>query len=281
MIVGAPRAHVAGGGSVLLVYESQATYRALYDALRTPSDGDVVATVIQPWIDANRDERRWLAEVARTESSPQGAWPALGAEDLARLYALSRVLELLLHGRPQMEVAAVGELTQALGMRLVHVASFDPILHEITGVEQVAGAPTTITDRAWPALMLGALVIQRGGVVVRADAGEIDAEVATRSTLYWAHKRRTRPVTDQSAGWGSSSQWRTRFRRDYLLGDMRVFNVDGSLDVRTPTTDLDREALSVEQRIELLVHRCFVRTRLADDELTPWQERYAISESAR
>jgi hypothetical protein len=44
-------------------------------------------------------------------------------------------------------------------------------------------------------------------------------------------------------------------------------SASGTVDHQTPD-----EALSVEQRIELLTHRCFIRTTLPHDDLWPYAD---------
>jgi hypothetical protein len=64
---------------------------------------------------------------------------------------------------------------------------------------------------------------------MRGGAHHLDPVHAATSTLHWAWARRHRPVEDLSHGWGSNSQWDTDFRRDYLLPDQLLCNVDAAL----------------------------------------------------
>jgi hypothetical protein len=107
--------------------------------------------------------------------------------------------------------------------------------------------------------------------------------VAETSTLYWAHRRKNRPFNDPSAGWGSNSQWRTRFRRDYLVGPSQTFNVrDEGLpcrDLSRPASDepdRDADGLTRPQRIELLVHRCFITVDKPHADLFPYHDTYTM-----
>ncbi|MFX5464564.1 hypothetical protein ABTD44_19515, partial [Acinetobacter baumannii] len=74
--------------------------------------------------------------------------------------------------------------------------------------------------------MLGNLLVLRGGLELEANAKVLDPDLARSTTLYWAYRRKGRPHRDLSHGWGSNSQWRTTFRRDYAIGNMQYFNVD-------------------------------------------------------
>jgi hypothetical protein len=78
-----------------------------------------------------------------------------------------------------------------------------------------------------------------------------------------------------SMGWGSNSQWRTAFRRDYRQGDLFLYNVDGraSLDAGASHED-DRDGLTFEERVELCRNRCILRTRKDDSDLWPYDDSY-------
>jgi len=93
----------------------------------------------------------------------------------------------------------------------------------------------------------------------------IDPERAARSTLYWAFARNGRPTTDLSRGWGSNSQWRTSFRRDYEADGVLYYNVDVVRETRGADPDLDEAAAR-----ELVRHRCFVTGTQPDDDRWPY-----------
>ena len=61
-------------------------------------------------------------------------------------------------------------------------------------------------------------MFSRAGVAVCGGKDYIQPEIAMSSTIYWAFRRKYRPYSDLSHGWGSNSQWRTSFRRDYRIG---------------------------------------------------------------
>ena len=106
-------------------------------------------------------------------------------------------------------------------------------------------------------------------------ADPILKDVAEGSTLYWAYRRKNRPYRDLSQGWGSNSQWRTEFRRDYTDGRDFVYNADGTLDARLP--DPAHEDLSPDERVELLINRCFVRTPEPHNDLFPYNDTLTTS----
>jgi hypothetical protein len=169
--------------------------------------------------------------------------------DLWELYAFSRVNDVLLLGF-QPDHPAVGEWSGpkitpeeyrqfmlSLGLSEIHHPCFHPFFHEIVEVEQTedAGEPITLVETVWPGYLLGAMLVSRAGVKVRGGANHILKDVAENSTLYWTFRRRNRPVDDLSHGWGSNSQWRTTFRRDYQTATAFYYNVDEMPEEGTST----------------------------------------------
>lgn len=124
--------------------------------------------------------------------------------------------------------------------------------------------------------MLGNMLFARGGVDVCAGKIIFKPGIADASTLYWADRRKGRPVNDLSHGWGSNSQWRTSFRRDYVAGDTRFYNVDGKYDLAEQAADAAdtgrSPVLTLAERIELLTQRCLVSSTTAHDDLFPYDD---------
>jgi hypothetical protein len=149
----------------------------------------------------------------------------------------------------------------ALSLERIDHPHFHPFYHEIVTVDVGrTGTPVTVAEEIWPGFMLGQLLFCRAGVRVQAGTDTMLKDVAESSTLYWAYRRKNRPYQDLSHGWGSNSQWRTEFRRDYTDGQSYIYNTDGILDARLPDRpERWRDDLSPNERIELLVNRCFVR----------------------
>jgi hypothetical protein len=158
--------------------------------------------------------------------------------------------------------------------------TFHPFYHEIVAVEQASDPdePLSLVAEVWPGFMLGSLMICRAGVRVRGGTAHVVKEIAEHPTLYWTYWRRNRPHADLSHGWGSNSQWGTRFRRDYVDGTVFYYNVDGRLDAALPDVTTrptpNREELEPEERIELLTHRCFIRTSTAHSGRWPYDDTY-------
>jgi hypothetical protein len=204
------------------------------------------------------------------------------------LYAFSRVSDILLlpyqkgeHGGswrgPAIRADERLAFFTALGLERMDQSLFHPFYHEVVNVDVGrVGTPATVLDEIWPGFMLGQLAFCRAGVCVQAGTDIMLKHVAEGSTLYWAYRRKNRPYQDLSQGWGSNSQWRTRFRRDYTDGSIYIYNVDGRLDARlsgpSPRPNPARDDLSPDERVELLVNRCFVRTCKPHSDLFPYHD---------
>ncbi len=209
--------------------------------------------------------------------------------DLWELYAFSRVNDMLLLGfepdnpaigewsGPEITLEEYRRFMLPLGLGEISHAGFCPFFHEIVEVEQAEDAdePITLSETVWPGYMLGAMLLSRTGVKVRGGANHIVKEVAENSTLYWTFRRRNRTVDDLSHGWGSNSQWRTQFRRDYRTETAFYYNVDempenGDLAI----SSLNGDELTTDERIELLRNRCFIKTTKPHQDLFPYNDFY-------
>jgi hypothetical protein len=256
----------------------------LFEATRTRATDLWSVEVLQPWLAANPTTVRAL----RRMGEPDMATVALDAEDRWTLYALSRVVELLLRPWQPQPAESGGEedsdewLTRqayrdfraAVGATFPVVAAFHPFLHEIVEVEQAEDPdeqPSVVAER-WPGSFIGSLVLARAGVSVRAGAHHLDARVATTSPLLWSWDRRYRPAMDLSHGWGHNSQWRTDFRRDYLLPDRLLYNADAALTA--PRAQPGREVPD-EIVAELVRYRSSIRVEHDPDEWWIWDCHYS------
>jgi hypothetical protein len=159
---------------------------------------------------------------------------------------------------------------------------YSPYHHEIVVVDDSAppGSPITVDRVVWPGLTFGELLFSRAGVRVRCPPGVLDKPIAERSTLYFAFRRRLRRTTDLSVGWGHNSQWRTAFHRSYEEGGRFHFNVEGTIDLGVEELAVDESHpaadLSLPERRELLVHRCFVTSRLPDKNRWPYHDTLTV-----
>lgn len=254
----------------------QQAYRDLYLQILEHEGDGLFDRVLQPWLRANEGERRWLAEVAARRGDPV---PPMAAEERWRLYALSRIVDLLqLSFAPraedaQWDIARVSadefaDFMSELGTTSIDRDGFHPFFHEVVTVDEAAdeNAPSRLADIYWPGYMLGPLLISRAGCRVVAGRERMRKEVAERSTLYWAWARNHRPAADPGMGWGSNSQWRTEFRRDYALDGSLHYNVGAAAP---PPFEMDEDLTAVE-RLELLRHRCFVTSPKRSDDRWPY-----------
>ncbi|GET43256.1 hypothetical protein [Microseira wollei] len=75
--------------------------------------------------------------------------------------------------------------------------------------------------------------------------------------------------------WGSNSQWRTTFRRDYRIGNLLYYNVDGEKNLHLAQSDSQEDdSLELHERLELLKHRCFITVNKSHDDLYPYRDSY-------
>lgn len=251
-------------------------FRSLFEMI-TADQVDDIGDAALSWLDAHKNHAAWLADFGSRQGDPI---PEATQDELWELYALSRVNEImLLHfapdrgfdswSAPPVSMNTYLEFMSRLGMSAVEEVSFSPFFHEIVHVDQAddPDSPIRLTEGLWPSFMLGPMLFSRGGVRIEAGRNRIDKSVAETSMLFWAYTRRNRPCQDLSHGWGHNSQWRTGFRRDYRFADMTFLNVDAQ-----PDSDDDESDLTVEERAELLFHRCFVTCKKPGADCFPYDE---------
>lgn len=270
---------------------NQISCRQLHDTLLNYEGSHAYAEVILPWLQASSDHHVWLRSIGQREGKPI---PSVSEEESWELYALNRVFDLLIlrfqdggadagWDGPQISMDEFLEFIKALGLTSVMPASYSAFYQEIICV-QPSNKPSfapAITAYRWPCVMLGNLLILRGGVELTAEVNVLSPSLAGNTTLYWTYRRKGRPHQDLSHGWGSNSQWRTAFRRDYVIGGVQYFNVDGEQDLQAKGDELTRilesdPELTLEERIELLTNRCFVKCTKPHDDLWPYDDRFQI-----
>jgi hypothetical protein len=261
------------------MHADQRPYRELFEAIRDYHGSGLAEDVVLPWARAHDEERRWFGALAAAQVA---SVPAMPIEDLWRLYAMSRVCDLLRLGfarRPGYEAlysiavppAAYLEFMAAFEFQRVIEPRFHPFFHEVVLVEQEGDdhAPPVLLAEMWPAHMLGPLLFARAGCRVAAGRRHLSKEIAEGSTLYWAYARNNRPAQDPSHGWGSNSQWRTALRRDYAIAGELLYNVDAS-----PGPPDESDDLSLAEWRELVRHRCFVRCDKPHDDRFPYDRSF-------
>lgn len=268
--------------SLAFMHISQAPYRELLEALHRNLPG---AALAHAWLEKHWEEADWFRAFAERSGDPI---PAVEVEDLWRLYALSRLSDTLLldlqprripdetwRERGDISLDDYRNFMLSLGLQDASTSRFHPFFHEIVTVvpSEDADEPITLLQQHWPTMMLGAMMFSRGGVMVRGGRNHIRKEIAENSTLYWAYRRLNRPTRDPSDGWGSNSQWRTRFRRDYHVGTTLYFNVDAE-----PEEVLyDDDGLTPAERRELVLHRCLITSDKPHHDLCPYDDQLQLS----
>jgi hypothetical protein len=260
-------------------------FRAFYDVVLQKEARPLYWYVLYPWVEAHPEHVAWLRGIAAQSAH---AIPAATPNDLWELYALSRANDHLLlrfqrlrahsshYQGPTLTLDEYQRFVEALGFTVHFTDTYSPFYHEIVEVEQAADPdqPVTLLASNWPCLMLGNLLFSRAGVRVSAGRNVVCKEVAESSTLYWAHRRKNRDTRDRSDGWGSNSQWRTSFRRDYCIGNRLHYNIDGKYDLSQPdAVPRDEYDPPRAERIELLLNRCFVTTAATHDDFLPYEDR--------
>ena len=248
--------------------------------------------------------------------------------ELESLYALSRVCDVMLlafqTGEPWFDLSReqFAEFWRKLGIEAREPTEYHPFWCEIVQCENVADAdaPPRVVEVLWPALMWGEMLVCRAGVRVVAGRDWLCGDVAAQSPLYFAYQRNYRKAHDLSHGWGSNSQWGTRFRRDYVWNEFYIFNADGvytydepflralnadgtfdpnapflqsvsaheRLELSMPDNPRrffasvigDDYGLTLAERQELLVNRCWVKRAQEGAEFWPYDDTAIWRQSA-
>lgn len=270
------------------MFPSQAPYRELCNLVAGYKGNNIYADVLHPWLVNSAPIQDWLSEFSARIGEPI---PEASNEELCQLYALSRVSQLLLlrfqPGRadgtdwPGANVTAdeYADFMLELGFAPITSIEFSPFEHEIVEVfqDEQPDAKISVIGLFWPGFMLGNMMFSRAGAWVAGGLENLDKSVAEQSTLYWAYRRKNRPTQDLSYGWGSNSQWRTPFRRDYQFDRVVYYNVDGKRNLNLGQTSDDRDPdqeLDLQERIELLQHRYFITVRKPHQDWFPYDYFY-------
>jgi hypothetical protein len=264
------------------------SFRSLHDDLLEYNGQATFDEVLRPWLEKSMVEVEWLRSI-RQRTGQQ--IPAMPAEELWDLYAVSRAIELLALGfqtgladgsdwpGPAIPEDEFARFAQLVGLDVARPRQYSSFHHEIVGLSVAADAaqPAQLLRYHWPCLMLGPLLFMRAGVTVSSGCSVMARGIADKSTLYWTYRRKTRPHQDLAHGWGSNSSWRTSFRRDYLLDGTFHFNVDGDVDLfKLRKGALNDEGLSLEERKELVANRCFVVTTKDHADQFPYHDRFSV-----
>jgi len=121
------------------MHADQRPYRELYEAILDYEGDELSRDVLTPWLNAADEERRWLEAFGRRRGSPI---PDPTIEELWRMFALSRVAQLLIRLHP----AQLPSLLDPLGPKRVGSRACHPFLHEIVAVEQADDEPVVVEE---------------------------------------------------------------------------------------------------------------------------------------
>lgn len=266
------------------MHADQTPYVELYHDIMSYDGTCLYDDLVTPWLRAKDAERAWIEQFSHREGSPI---PAASREDNWRLYALSRISDLLVlsfaprraNNTDTWGVATVSadqycEFMECLGFSRICHPTFHPFFHEIVEVEQSTdpSVPICVEREFWPGFSLGPLLFSRSGCRVSGGIENVVKPVAEGSTLYWTYARNNRPTHDLSVGWGHNSQWRTEFRRDYVLEGSLHYNVDAQPQGENSEPDPD---LTADEKLELLRHRSFVTCSKPHDDRWPYDGRHS------
>ena len=258
-----------------------ADFRALCNEIWSYSGGIIFDDILAHWVGRSRAAVAALGELR--EARPYDTAILEHSANMWNLYALSRVNDILLlafqnveDGRETFAIPAWFELSreqyveffESLGFVLMERADFSAFYHEILNVRQAPdeNQPVALGSEHWPCLMLGNMMFSRAGVDVVAGAHLVNKEIAETSALYFCYTRRGRRTADLSKGWGSNSQWRTSFRRDFHVGPELIYNIDGKYLLNAVNPDeVNQWGLSVEERTQLCKYRCSIVKNKRDD----------------
>ncbi|AKJ41515.1 hypothetical protein [Pragia fontium] len=242
-----------------------------------------------PWLDVNeRDFSNFIKKVSNLTIDVNNV-SHISDEISWQLYALSRVLDCLTQCFQYKDRVAINSkepfisreqyisFAQRLGLSIKTPEVFNPFFYEIIRAE--SGKPNfDILEIRYPALMLGHLLINRGGVVISMSPSEYNIELVNNAEIYWAYTRSHRASNDLSHGWGSNSQWRTGFRFDFECSNGFIYNSQGSVDLNLTSDStfqiLQEDSLSLLEARELTMYRHFITGTRNDDDLFPYNYKF-------
>lgn len=261
-------------------------FRDLYNEILEYDRHAIYWDVLIPWVEKGRAAFEEISYFKRLGPMNYKSEPL--SMSMWNLYALGRVNDILLncvresskHDSKWPPTVALSEYAGFFtnsGFTLVESDVYAPFHHEIVQVHQSADddEPISVLGQLWPGLMFGEMLFSRSGVEVIGGKNHVIKERAEQSMLYSTYHRPNRKTVDRSSGWGSNSQWRTAFRRDYETGGKWIYNADGKTLLNEQCASLiDQDGLTTAERIELCRNRCFITTMKNDDDLYPYDDRF-------
>lgn len=259
----------------------QLSIRDLYHKIEEYKGDKILTELLLPWLEQNRYREYLHALPLNREMREEDNW---------ELYAFSRVLDLLaLSSRPGSYPEDLEEkepflttdeyiqLAKSLGLNIGYPEKYAPFHCEIATA--IAGPLNfEIVGYQHPVVKMKNLMIKRSPVVITLDPEAYDFNLVNSALLYWTFRRSNRKTTDLSEGWGSNSQWRTAFRLDLETGQSYIYNLNGKFDLNVPDPatreELKKQDLRLEDAIELVVNRQFIRCAKKYDYQFPYDFKY-------
>jgi len=214
----------------------------------------------------------------------------LSQEDNWELYALSRVLDILtLKFQPNnnkdgcdwlganITLNEYEKFAELLGLKVLYPKVFHAFDCEI--FESIPGENNfEIVKISIPSLWLKNLMIKRAGVTTTNNPKDYDLNLINDACIFWAFRRKNRGYYDESQGWGSNSQWRTRFRIDIETETSYIYNIDGKYSLNDPTDkaliEVREQKLELQKAIELLKNRLCINDTVDSDWAYPYNFKY-------
>ena len=246
-------------------------------------EGDkVYQNLLFPWVE-NSNYNEFIVTISNKLN--------LTKEENWELYALSRVLDILTLKfqpnnnsdnsnwlGPQLTINEFYDFVKYLGLEINFPKKYDAynceILRSIEGNENFE-----IINCLFPSVKLGKLLIKRSGVIITNKTTDYNLDLINNSIIYWASRRKNKGYRDLSQGWGSNSQWITEFRIDFETDEMYIYNSNGKFDLNELSddtlTELNEQNLEINEAIEILTNRNFIKCKKDDKDLFPYDFKYS------
>jgi hypothetical protein len=256
-------------------------FRSFYEEIMNYKGKNIFLEMLECW-DEIDNAKNYLLSLKN--------WFNLPVEDSWNLYSLSRILDVLtLHFQPDKKAdgsnwsginITINEyvvFVKLLGLEIIFPTIYRPFDCEI--LESVENKNNfEIIECLFPTIMLKNLLIKRGGVIVSNNSNDYNLNLINNAKIFWAYRRKNRKYEDLSHGWGSNSQWRTEFRLDIETEDEIIYNIQGEDDLNNLSNktqdELRGQKLEINEAIELLINRQFIKCTKDDNDVFPYDFKY-------
>ena len=256
-------------------------FRGLYEKIMEYEDKNIFLDLLECW-----DE----IDIAKKYLNSFNNWFNLSVEDNWNFYSLSRVLDVFtLHFQPNrnadgsswkgvnITIDEYVSFVKLLGLEILVPKIYRPFDCEI--LESIENKNNfEIIECIFPVVKLKNLLIKRGGVIISNNSKEYNLNLINNAKMFWAYWRKNRKYEDLSHGWGSNSQWRTEIRLDIETDDEFIYNFQGKHDLNNVSNEtrneLREQNLEINEAIELLVNRQFIKCTKDDNDVFPYDFKY-------